>query len=99
MSDIDAVIVGTPDHWHVPISLAAVNAGKDVYCEKPLGLTLAEDKLLAKAVQRKKRIFQFGTQQRSGREFQRAVELVRNGRVGKLQEIFVWCGESPGRQD
>lgn len=95
--DIDAVIVGTPDHWHVPISLAAVNAGKDVYCEKPLGLTLAEDKLLRKAVQRKKRIFQFGTQQRSSREFQRAVELVRNGRIGKLQEIFVWAPASrPG---
>jgi predicted dehydrogenase len=96
-SDIDAVIVGTPDHWHVPVSIAAVNAGKDVYLEKPMGLTLAEDKLLRKAVLKKKRIFQFGTQQRSGREFQRAVELVRSGCIGKLEAIYVWAPASqPG---
>lgn len=95
--DLDAVIVATPDHWHVPASIAAVNAGKNVYLEKPMGLTLAEDKLLRKAVQHKKRVFQFGTQQRSSREFQRAVELVRNGRIGKLQEIYVWAPASrPG---
>lgn len=95
--EIDAVIVATPDHWHVPIAIAAVNAGKDVYLEKPMGLSLAEDKLLRKAVLKKKRIFQFGTQQRSSREFQRAIELVRNGRIGKLQEIFVWAPASrPG---
>jgi predicted dehydrogenase len=95
--DIDAVLVATPDQWHVPIGIAAVNAGKDLYLEKPMGLTLAEDQLLRKAVLKRKRIFQFGTQQRSSREFQRAVELVRNGRIGKLQEIFVWAPASrPG---
>lgn len=95
--DIDAVIVATPDHWHVPIAIAAVNAGKDVYLEKPMGLSLAENKLLRQAVLKQKRIFQFGTQQRSSREFQRAVELVRNGRIGKLQEIYVWAPASrPG---
>jgi len=95
--DLDAVIVATPDHWHVPISIAAVNAGKDVYLEKPMGLSLAEDKLLRQAVLKQKRIFQFGTQQRSSREFQRAVELVRNGIIGKLREIYVWAPASrPG---
>jgi len=95
--DIDAVIVATPDHWHVPIAIASVNGGKDVYLEKPMGLSLAADKLLRKAVLKKKRIFQFGTQQRSSREFQRAIELVRNGRIGKLQEIYVWAPASqPG---
>ncbi len=95
--DIDAVLVATPDHWHVPISIAAANAGKDIYLEKPMGLTLAEDQLLRKAVLKQKRIFQFGTQQRSSREFQRAVEMVRNGCLGKLQEIFVWAPASrPG---
>lgn len=95
--DIDAVIVATPDHWHVPIAVAAVNAGKDVYLEKPMGLSLAEDQLLRTAVLKRKRVFQFGTQQRSSREFQRAVELVRNGRIGRLQDIYVWAPASrPG---
>lgn len=95
--DIDAVMVATPDHWHVPISYAAAKSGKDIYLEKPMGLTLAEDRKLREAVQAGKRVFQFGTQQRSGREFQRAVELVRNGRIGKLQHIDVWAPASrPG---
>lgn len=95
--DIDAVLVATPDHWHVPISIAAAKAGKDIYLEKPMGLTLAEDQLLREAVLKNKRIFQFGTQQRSSREFQRAVEMVRNGRIGQLKEIFVWAPASrPG---
>ncbi len=95
--DVDAVLIATPDHWHVPVAIAAANAGKDMYLEKPMGLTLAEDQLLRAAVQKHKRIFQFGTQQRSSREFQRAVELVRDGRIGKLRAINVWCSASrPG---
>jgi predicted dehydrogenase len=95
--DVDAVLIATPDHWHVPVAIAAANAGKDMYLEKPMGLTLAEDQLLRAAVQKHKRIFQFGTQQRSSREFQRAVELIRNGRIGKLRAINVWCSASrPG---
>lgn len=95
--DIDAVLVATPDHWHVPISIAAAKARKDIYLEKPMGLTLAEDQALRKVVQKNKLIFQFGTQQRSSREFQRAVEIVRNGRIGQLKEIFVWAPASrPG---
>lgn len=91
--DIDAVLVATPDHWHVPVSLAAVRAGKDVYLEKPMGMSLAQDQALRSAVHRHGRIFQFGTQQRSSRNFRFACELALNGRIGKLHTINVW---SPG---
>ncbi len=95
--DIDAVLIATPDHWHVHIAVAAARAGKDMYLEKPMGLTLAEDQLLRRVVQRNKCIFQFGTQQRSSREFQRACELVRSGALGQLRQINVWCSASrPG---
>jgi predicted dehydrogenase len=95
--DIEAVLIATPDHWHVPIALAAVRAGKDVYLEKPMGLSVEEDQLLRKTVQQRKRIFQFGTQQRSSKEFRQACELVRNGRIGQLKTINVWCSASrPG---
>lgn len=96
-SDIDACLIATPDHWHVLNALAAVNAGKDVYLEKPLAITLEEGQALRKAVRKHKRVFQFGTQQRSGRMFRLACELVRNGRIGKLQHINVWApGSAPG---
>ena len=91
--DIDAVLVATPDHWHVLVALAAVRAGKDVYLEKPMGLSLAQDQALRTAVHRHGRVFQFGTQQRSSRNFRFACELVLNGRIGKLHTINVW---SPG---
>jgi predicted dehydrogenase len=82
--DIDAVVVCTPDHWHVPISIAAVRAGKDVFCEKPLTLTIAEGRTLVDEVKRYGRIFQTGSQQRSSDNFRFACELVRNGRIGKV---------------
>lgn len=88
-ADLDAVLVASPDHWHVLHALAAVRAGKDVYVEKPLGMSLQEIKVLREAVRSRGRIFQFGTQQRSMREFRVACELVRNGRIGKLQTIKV----------
>jgi predicted dehydrogenase len=95
--DIDAVLIATPDHWHCHVATAAARAGKDMYLEKPMGLSLAEDQILRKAVQEKKRIFQFGTQQRSSGEFQKAVALVRSGKIGKLKQINVWCSAShPG---
>jgi predicted dehydrogenase len=95
--DIDAVLIATPDHWHVHVAAAAARAGKDIYLEKPMGLSLAEDQLLRQAVEKHKRVFQFGTQQRSGREFWRACQLVRNGRIGKLKHINVWAPASaPG---
>jgi predicted dehydrogenase len=95
--EIDAVLIATPDHWHVPVAVAAARAGKDMYLEKPMGLRLAEDQLLRREVQKHQRVFQFGTQQRSSREFHLACELVRNGRIGKLKHINVWAPASaPG---
>ena len=95
--DIDAVLIATPDHWHVPAAVAAARSGKDIYLEKPMGLSLAEDQLLRQTIQKHKKVFQFGTQQRSSREFWRACQLVRNGRIGKLKHINVWSPASaPG---
>ncbi len=95
--DIDAVLIATPDHWHVPVAIAAARAGKDMYLEKPMGLSFAEDLRLRQAVRDHKRVFQFGTQQRSGKDFRKACELVRNGRIGSLKQINVWCSASrPG---
>jgi len=91
--DIDVVLAATPDHWHVLVALAAVKAGKDVYLEKPMGLSIEQDQALRAAVHRYGRIFQFGTQQRSSRDFRFACELALNGRLGKLHTINVW---SPG---
>ena len=95
--DIDAFLIATPDHWHVLTALAAVRAGKDIYVEKPMGLNLTEDWALRKEVHRYKRVFQFGTQQRSSRIFRLACEMVRNGKIGKLKHLNVWApGSSPG---
>jgi predicted dehydrogenase len=95
--DIDAVLIATPDHWHVLTAVAAVRAGKDVYLEKPMGLNPTEDWTLRKEVHRHKRVFQFGTQQRSSRIFRLACEFVRNGCIGQLRHINVWAPASaPG---
>jgi predicted dehydrogenase len=95
--DIDVVLIATPDHWHTLTALAALRAGKDIYCEKPLGLSVAEHQLLRDEINTRHRIFQFGTQQRSDARFRRACELVLNGRIGKLRNINVWApGSSPG---
>jgi predicted dehydrogenase len=87
--DIDVVVNGTPDHWHTAVNISACEAGKDVYAEKPLTLTIDEGRILIDAVRRTGRIVQVGTQQRSERQFQTAVELVRNGRIGKLRQVWV----------
>jgi predicted dehydrogenase len=95
--DIDAVLIATPDHWHVPIALEAARAGKDIYLEKPMAPSLTEDQALRNAVNRYGTVFQFGTQQRSSSQFRLACELVRNGRIGKLHTINVWApGSVPG---
>ena len=95
--DIDVVLIATPDHWHVLTALSAIRSGKDVYVEKPLAISLAEHQMLRSEVQKRGRIFQFGTQQRSEGAFRKACELVRNGRIGKLQHINVWGpGSTPG---
>ena len=96
--DIDAVLVGTPDHWHVPASIGALRAGKDVYCEKPLSTTVAEGRALVETVRQTGRIFQHGTQLRSLRNVRFACELVQNGRIGKLERIRIGSPNGrPGR--
>ncbi len=91
--DIDVVSIATTDHWHVLVALAAARAGKDIYLEKPMGLSLAEDQALRETCHRYATVFQFGTQQRSSRNFRFACELALNERIGKLHTINVW---SPG---
>jgi hypothetical protein len=87
--DIDAVVIATPDHWHVPLALAAARAGKDAYVEKPLGVSVEQDLVCRKVFQERKRIFQYGTQQRSSSHCRFGCELVRSGRIGKLHTIEV----------
>lgn len=89
--DIDAVHVVTPDHWHVPISLAAARAGKDVYCEKPLGISIEQDIAAREIVEKHKRVFQYGTQQRSMDACRMGLEVVLNGHIGDVQEVYVWA--------
>jgi predicted dehydrogenase len=93
--DIDAVVIATPDHWHAIIAIAAADAGKDIYCEKPMAHSIHEGRAMVKAVRRNKRIFQVGSMQRSSSEFRVACELVRNGVLGKIQRVEVAVG-GPG---
>ncbi|ADE54304.1 Gfo/Idh/MocA family oxidoreductase [Coraliomargarita akajimensis] len=99
--DIDAVHVVTPDHWHVPISLAAARAGKDIYCEKPLGISIEQDLAARQIVEKYDRVFQYGTQQRSMQHLRMGIELVLNGHIGEVKEVYVWApqganGGKPG---
>jgi predicted dehydrogenase len=88
--DVDVIVNGTPDHWHTLVNIAALKAGKDVYSEKPLTLTIDEGKRLVRVVRDTKRVFQTGSQQRSDKNFRQACELVRNDRLGKLKHVSVW---------
>ncbi len=90
--DIDAVMIATPDHWHTKIAVEAMYAGKDVYCEKPLTLTIAEGKLIEKVVKETGRVFQVGTMQRTecDSRFLQAIAIVKNGRIGKVKKVT--CG-------
>jgi predicted dehydrogenase len=90
MKEIQAVVVSSPDHWHPLHTILACQAGKDVYVEKPVSVCLEEGRLMVEAARRYKRIVQVGTQQRSGLHFQKAVELVRNGAIGKVSFIRTW---------
>jgi predicted dehydrogenase len=90
--DIDAVMIATPDHWHTKIAVEAMLAGKDVYCEKPLTLTIAEGKLIEKMVKQTGRVFQVGTMQRTecGHRFLQAIAMVKDGRIGTVTKVT--CG-------
>jgi predicted dehydrogenase len=87
--NIDAVIVTVPDHWHALMTVMACNAGKDVFCEKPLSLTISEGRKMVEAARKNNRVVQTGSMQRSAKEFRHACELVRNGRLGKITEVMV----------
>lgn len=90
--DIDAVVIGTPDHWHAIPIIDACKAGKDIFCEKPLTLTIHEAKTVIEAVWKHDRVFQTGSQQRSTSNFCYVCELVRNGRIGKIKQVIVDVG-------
>ncbi|MEW6744243.1 MAG: Gfo/Idh/MocA family oxidoreductase [Planctomycetota bacterium] len=94
-NDIDAVMIVTPDHWHALAAIHACQAGKDVYCEKPLSLTVAEGRAMVNAVRRYGRIFQTGSQQRSDFNFWWACDLVQNGCLGKIGTVTASIGEGP----
>jgi myo-inositol 2-dehydrogenase/D-chiro-inositol 1-dehydrogenase len=95
--DIQAVEICTPDHWHALMTIHAARAGKDIYCQKPLSLTITDGRKMSEEVKKHKRVFQTGSQQRSDPNFRRACELVRNGRIGKLHTVR--CGLPGGRPD
>lgn len=97
--DIDAVIISTPDHQHAILAVDAVHAGKDVYMQKPASLTIAEGRAMADAVKRSNRILQIGSQQRSWKQFRRACELVRNGRIGDIQHVEIGLPGDPAGGD
>lgn len=92
--DIDIVTIGTPDHWHSKMVIDACRAGKDVYCEKPLTLTIDEGKVLRDAVNETGRVVQVGSWQRSDHRFRQAVEMVRSGRIGALQKVDIVLGKN-----
>lgn len=96
--DVDAVHISTADHWHVPIALMAARAGKDMYTEKPLGISIEHDKKSREIVDKYQRVFQYGAQQRSMQHVRMGIELVLNGHIGEVKEAYVWapCGSSGG---
>ena len=97
--DIDAVVVGTPDHWHALTSLEALKAGKDVYCEKPVTHLFGEGQALYKEVAKRKAIFQTGSQQRSDTRFRIAAEIVQNGLIGKIKHVEVGLPKGKGTNE
>lgn len=95
--DVDAVVIATSDHWHVHIAVEAAKAGKAIYVEKPLGLAFEWGKKLREVVRKNNIVLQYGTQQRSNRNFRLACELANNETFGKLERVDAWCGSGKGR--
>lgn len=93
--DIDAVVIAAPDHWHAAMAVRAAEAGKDIYCEKPLSLTVNEGRAMVNAARKHKRVFQTGSMQRSAPEFTKAVQLVRSGAIGTIKKVYVNVGGPP----
>ncbi|HAL81690.1 MAG TPA: oxidoreductase [Mucilaginibacter sp.] len=93
--DIDAVVIAVPDHWHSVCAILAARAGKDIYCEKPLSLTIKEGRAMVMETRKNNRVFQTGSMQRSWPEFRQAAELVRNGYIGEIQTVKVNVGPPP----
>jgi len=93
--NIDVVHISTPDHWHAKIAIEAMLAGKDVYCEKPMTLTIEEGRLICDVVKKTGAVFQVGTQQRSSRQFIKAIAMIRDGRLGKLHRVQCGIGGAP----
>ena len=98
-TDIDAVVIAVPDHWHALIAIDALKAGKDVYIEKPLTFTIQEGKILRQTVRKHNRILGVGSQQRSDPNFQHAVKLVQDGKLGKIKKVLVHVGGPPKPYD
>jgi len=92
--DVDAVVIATPPHWHALISILACQAGKDVYCEKPMCLTVAEAKAMVEAAERYRRVTQIGTQIHAGQNFRRVVEIVRSGILGRITQVRCFVTEN-----
>lgn len=97
--DVDAVVISTPDHWHAAMAVRAAAAGKDIYCEKPLSLTVKEGRAMVQATRKHDRVFQTGSMQRSWNEFRQAAELIRNGYIGEIKHIKVNIGPAPTAYD
>ena len=93
--DIDVIDVATPDHWHALVAIHACQSGKDVYCQKPLAYTITEGWAIVRAVRENKRVLQVGSQQRSSKEFQDAIALVRAGKIGHIEKIYARVGDPP----
>ncbi len=93
--DIDAVLIATPDHWHVPLAIAAARAGKDMYCEKPISVAVAEGRAVVETMKRYQRIYQSGTQRRSIGAFRFAVETARGGKLGRIHTVRTYLSRGP----
>lgn len=97
--DVDAVVIALPDHWHAAAAVRAAEAGKDIYCEKPMALTVREGRAMVNATRKYNRVFQTGSMQRSWNEFRQAAELIRNGYIGEVKSVKVNVGPPPKPYD